>query len=347
MKYLKRAMPLLISACMMAAVLSGCGAAPSSSGTGDQGGVYPSRDIQGSIMWSAGGVCDVTARGIGAIAQEILGTDIIFTNRAGAGGAVSTAYVDAQRADGYELLFGAENPQIAKVMGTSEIDYDDFTPVALHCTTYAVVSVGKDSPYNTVEELVDAVLAEGSGMIMATTGAGGLPEVVAAMWADVLGTAPTMVPFDGENECMTAIMGGNADYTITTLGSAAGFYRSGDIKILAVMAEETVPGYEEVPVITDSYNGFGKYLPWGPFYGVFVKNGTDASVVETLAAAFTQAADDQAYLDLIAANGCFPMNLSGDEAVEYIRNYRSVTSWLLYDSGTAVNSPEDYGIAKP
>ena len=341
----------------MALSLAACGAkeepaassAPAASGAGSAAQTvdYPAKDIQGSIMWSAGGVCDITARGIGAIAQEKLGTNIIFTNRAGSGGAVSTTYVDAQDANGYELLFGAENPQIAKVMGTAEIDYDDFTPISLHCTTYAAVSVSKDSPYNTIEELVDAILAEGSGMIMATTGAGGLPEVVAAMFADVLGTAPTMVPFDGENECMTAIMGGNADYTITTLGSAASFYASGDIKILAMMAEEAVPGYEDVPIIMDSYSGFDKYLPWGPFYGVFVKNGTDQAIVDILTEAFSAAADEQEYLDLIAANGCFPMNLSGEEAVEYVANYRSVTSWLLYDSGTAQNSPEDFGIAKP
>ena len=193
---------------------------------------------------------------------------------------------------------------------------------------------------------MDAVLADPS-MIMATTGAGGLPEVVAAMFTDIVGAQPTMVPFDGENECMTAIMGGNADYTITTLGSAANFYASGDIKILAMMAEEAVPGYEDVPIIMDSYDGFDKYLPWGPFYGVFVKNGTDQAIVDTLTAAFAEAAENQEYLDLIASKGCFPLNISGDEAVEYLQKYRSVTSWLLYESGAAQNSPEDLGIEKP
>ena len=355
MSKMKRVLSVAL-ALTMALSLAACGskqetttpAAPSASSASSAVTVdYPTKDIQGSIMWSAGGVCDITARGIGAIAQQELGTNIIFTNRAGSGGAVSTTYVDAQAADGYELLFGAENPQIAKVMGTDEIDYDNSTPISLHCTTYAAVSVSKDSPYNTVEELVDAILAKGSGMIMATTGAGGLPEVVAAMFADVLGTAPTMVPFSGENECMTAIMGGNADYTITTLGSAASFYASGDIKILSMLSVEAVPGYEDVPVIMDSYPGFDKYLPWGPFYGVFVKNGTDQAIVDILTEAFSAAADTQEYQDLIAANGCFPMNLSGDEAVAYVENYRSVTSWLLYDSGTAANSPEDFGIAKP
>lgn len=343
MKNLKRILTGLLCGCVMAAALAGC----SSAGTPAKEDSYPSKDIQGSIMWSAGGVCDITSRAIGAAAKEGLGADIIFTNRAGSGGAVSTTYVNAQNADGYELLFGAENPQIAKVMGTAEIDYDDFIPINLYCTTYAAVSVSKDSPYNTLEELMDDILAKPGQIVMATTGAGGLPEVVASMFADVVGIEPILVPFDGENECMTAIMGGNASYTITTLGSAASFYASGDIKILAMLSEEPVPGYEDVPTVLGVYPDFAKYLPWGPFYGVFVKKGTDQAVVDKLTEVFAQAAEDQDFLDLIAANGCFPLGLSGDEAVEYLLKYRSVTSWLLYDSGAAQISPEDFGIAKP
>lgn len=343
MKNLKRMFTILLCGCMMAAALAGC----SSAGTAAKEDAYPSKDIQGSIMWSAGGVCDITSRSIGAAAQELLGADIIFTNRAGSGGAVSTTYVNAQKADGYELLFGAENPQIAKVMGTAEIDYDDFIPINLYCASYASVCVSKDSPYNTVEELMDAVLAAPGQLIMATTGAGGLPETVASMFADVVGAQPNMVPFDGENECMTAIMGGNADYTIVTLGSSAGFYASGDVKILSMVADEPVAGYEEIPVITAAYDGFSKYLPWSPFYGVFVKKGTDQAIVDKLTEVFAAACEDQDFLDLIASKGCVLLNMSGDEAVEYLENYRSVTSWLLYDSGTAQVSPEEFGIEKP
>ena len=156
MNHFKRAFALLVCICLMAAALAGCGGSSSSStpaasdaSTSNDTAAsapaesteldYPTKDIQGSIMWSAGGVCDMSARAIGAVPQDALGANIIFTNRAGSGGAVSTTYVNAQPADGYELLFGAENPQIAKVMGTAEIDYDDFTPISLYCTTYAAL----------------------------------------------------------------------------------------------------------------------------------------------------------------------------------------------------------------
>lgn len=346
MKRMKKTLSALLCGCMLLTGLAGC----SGNGSGTSANAadtYPNKDIQGSIMWSAGGVCDTVSRAIGGVAQSLLDTNIIFTNRAGSGGAVSTTYVNAQDADGYELLFGAENPQIAKVMGTAEIDYDDFTPINIFCTSYGVVCVSKDSPYNTVEELVDAMLANPGDVIMATTGAGGLPETVAAMMADINGTQPTMVAFDGESECMTAIIGGNADYTIVTLGSAASFYESGDVKLLSMIADEPVEGYEEVPVIQDSYPDYSKYLPWGPFYGVFVKNGTDQAIVDKLTQAFSDACEDESFQELVAAKGCSILDISGEEAVEYLQKYRSTTSWLLYDSGVTDISPEDFGIEKP
>lgn len=343
MKMMKKVLATLLSGALILSALAGC----SGGGGGASGDSYPSKDIQGSVMWSAGGVCDTVSRSIGGAAQKILGANIIFTNRAGSGGAVSTTYVNAQKADGYELLFGAENPQIAKVMGTAEIDYDDFTPINLFCTSYGAVCVSKNSPYNTIQELVDAILAAPGKVIMATTGAGGLPETVAAMMADVNGTQPNMVPFDGENEAMTAIIGGNADYTIVTLGSAASFYQSGDIKILSMVSEEPVAGYEDVPAIMDAYPDYSKYLPWGPFYGVFVKNGTDQAIVDQLTEAFSAACQDADFQELLAAKGCFVLDLSGDEAVQYLQKYRSTTSWLLYNSGVTETSPEQFGIEQP
>ena len=181
---MKKIIAIILTAvmvCSLAACGSGTssGAAPAGSGTSpaqpSESAAYPTKSIQGSIMWSAGGICDTVSRAAGLVAQEELGQSIVFTNRAGSGGGVSTAYVNAQAADGYELLFGAENPQIAKVMGTSELDYDDFYPICLLSNSYGGIFVAKDSKYQTLEDLFNDMLANPGKVIAATTGAGGLP----------------------------------------------------------------------------------------------------------------------------------------------------------------------------
>ena len=350
---MKKIIAIILTAvmvCSLAACGSGTssGAAPVGSGTSpaqpSESAAYPTKSIQGSIMWSAGGICDTVSRAAGLVAQEELGQSIVFTNRAGSGGGVSTAYVNAQAADGYELLFGAENPQIAKVMGTSELDYDDFYPICLLSNSYGGIYVAKDSKYQTVEDLFNDRLANPGKVIAATTGAGGLPETAATIIRSISGTEPNMVPFDGENECAIAVMGGNADFAVSTLGSIASFYQSGDIRILAMFHNERLEGFDDVPAITEIYPEYNEVLPWGPFYGVFVKQGTDQAVIDTLTAAFSKACEAPDFQELVASKGCFVMNMTGDEAVEYLTKYRSTTSYMLYDSGVATIDPASVGI---
>lgn len=352
---MKKIIATLLAALMVCS-LTACGsgntpaasAGASASGSSQQAEApaYPTKNIQGSIMWSAGGVCDTISRAAGLVAQEELGQSIVFTNRAGSGGGVSTAYVNAQAADGYELLFGAENPQIAKVMGTSELDYDDFYPICLLTNSYGGIFVAKDSKYQTLEDLINDMLANPGKVVAATTGAGGLPETCATIIRSISGTEANMVPFDGENECAIAVMGGNADFAVSTLGSIASFYQSGDIRILAMFHNERLEGFDDVPAITEIYPEYNEILPWGPFYGVFVKLGTDQAIIDTLTAAFSKACEDQEFQELVASKGCFIMNMTGDEAVEYLQKYRSTTSYMLYDSGVATIDPASVGIEK-
>ena len=269
---MKKIIAILLTAVMVCS-LAACGASSGGAASSNSGAspakpaetaAYPTKSIQGSIMWSAGGICDTVSRAAGLVAQEELGQSIVFTNRAGSGGGVSTAYVNAQAADGYELLFGAENPQIAKVMGTSELDYDDFYPICLLSNSYGGIFVAKDSKYQTLEELFNDMLANPGKVIAATTGAGGLPETAATIIRSISGTEPNMVPFDGENECAIAVMGGNADFAVSTLGSIASFYQSGDIRILAMFHNERLKGFDDVPAITEIYPEYNEVLPLGP-----------------------------------------------------------------------------------
>lgn len=306
---------------------------------------YPDHDFNGSIMWGAGGVCDVTSRAITAYAEKAMGRSVIMTNRSGGGGAVSTAYVNEQPADGYELLFGAENPQIAKIMGTSELDYDDFTPICIFCTSVAVVVVNPDSEYETFEQLIEAMGKE--ELNQGATGAGGLPYTVAALVKSINGVEGNQIVYEGEAAACTALMGGEVDYVITTLGSAMKYIQSGDLKCLTVFAVEAVPGLEEVPLVGDIYPEYNKVLPWGPFYGVFVKNGTDAAQVEYLTKIFAEAAQNEEFQALLLGYGCVPACMTGEAARTYLDSYKATTSYLIYDAGGAVNNPADLGIVRP
>jgi tripartite-type tricarboxylate transporter receptor subunit TctC len=107
---------------------------------------------------------------------------------------------------------------------------------------------------------------------------------------------------------------------------------------------ETLP---DTPPITEALPGLAQYLPWGPFFGVFVKEGTPDEAVEALRNAYGEAAQQEDFQTLLDQRGYELMNLTGQEAEDFLNQWQSVTSWLMQDAGMAKTSPEEFGIARP
>lgn len=308
---------------------------------------YPTRALQGVIMWGAGGATDTVSRAIQPHAEAALGRDIVMTNRSGGTGAIATRYVQAQRADGYTLLFGAENPQLHKVLGLADIDYDDFYPVNILARGVAVVVTTADAPWQSFGELVAEAQADPGAIRMGATGPGGLPHVVGSMLASGVEFPVTAVPYDGEGPALTAMLGGAVDFMPVGLSAAAEHIRAGRVRPLAVVDTAEVDLLPGVPPITAEFPVFEDYLPWGPFYGVFVRRDTPEAITATLVEAFHGAASVAEFEELMEARGNVMMNLTGDEADAFLDRWRSVTSWIMYDAGAAQVSPDSVGIARP
>jgi tripartite-type tricarboxylate transporter receptor subunit TctC len=308
---------------------------------------FPTKDIQGVIQWGAGGSTDVVMRAVTPHAEEVLGRSVVMTNRTGGVGAIATRLVYAGAADGYTLLMGAENPQLYKVMGLGDVDYGQFVPINVLARGVPMLVANNDAPFDTFQEFVDYAQANPGTVRIGSTGPGGLPSVVTAMLQSQVELPVTAVPYDGDGPALTALMGGAIDVMPAVLGVALENITAGRMKPLAVIETEANPILPDVPPITDSLPDLASYLPWGPFFGVFVKEGTPDEAVEKLTAAYAEAAQQENFTALMDQRGYELMNISGDEARAFLDRWQSVTSWLVYDAGIAENSPEDFGIPRP
>ncbi len=308
---------------------------------------YPEREVLGVVMWGAGGATDTVARAVNPAAEEALGKPIVVLNKSGGAGAISTAFVNAAPADGYTLLYGAENPQLHGVMDVSPLDYDDFYPVNILGRGVAVIAVPAGSPYQTLADLLDAIKAAPGEVKMGSTGPGGLPSTISALIANATDFEVTAIPFDGEGPGLTAMLGGEVDFMPSGISAAAEQIKAGKMRALAVVNPEAVETLPDVPPITDSLPDIGRFLPWGPFYGVFVRRDVPDDVKATLVEVYAKAAEDQTFLELMANRGNVVMNISGDEADAFLSKWQQVTVWALQDTGAAKVSPEDLGIPRP
>jgi tripartite-type tricarboxylate transporter receptor subunit TctC len=308
---------------------------------------FPEKNLLGVIMWGAGGATDVVSRAITPHVEPLLGQEIVLENKPGATGAISTQYVQARPSDGYTLLYGAENPQLHKVLGVAELDYADFYPVNILARGVGVIVANNDAPWQSFQDLVEDARSRPGAIKMGGTGPGGLPHVVGALLETVTEFEVTTVPFDGEGPGLTALLGGHVDFMPVGVSAAAEHIKAGRVRPLAVVASEELDMLPGVPPITQDYPDFGRYLPWGPFYGIFVKRDVPADVKARLVEAFEQGAATPEFQALMTERGNVMMNISGDEADAFLERWQSVTAWLLQDAGAAKVSPEEFGIPRP
>jgi len=155
------------------------------------------------------------------------------------------------------------------------------------------------------------------------------------------------VPYDGDGPALTALQGGAIDVMPAVLGAAIEGIRAGSMKPLAIFDVAAHDKLLDVKAVTEFNAGYNSFLPWGPFFGVFVKNGTPDDVVAKLQAAYSEGTQAPDFVELMDNRGFTMMNLSGAEAAEFMAKWQQNTTWLLHDAGLTKASPEQFGIARP
>jgi tripartite-type tricarboxylate transporter receptor subunit TctC len=309
---------------------------------------YPTKEIQGIIQWGAGGSTDTVMRSVTPHAEEVLGGTVVLQNMTGAVGAIALNHVAGSDADGYTLLMGAENPLLYKVMGLGDKDYSEFTPINILARGTPILVANNDAPFDDYAGMMEYIANNPGELRLGSTGPGGLPSVVTAMMDTVEGKLDVIaVPYDGDGPALTALQGGAIDVMPAVLGAAIEGIRAGTMKPLAVFDVAPNDKLPEVPAVTSFNEGYSTYLPWGPFFGVFVPNGTPDDVVAKLSEAYATGAAHPDFVELMDNRGFTMMSISGAEAQDFLSKWQQGTAWLLQDAELTNASPEDFGIARP
>jgi tripartite-type tricarboxylate transporter receptor subunit TctC len=308
---------------------------------------YPNKEIQGIIQWGAGGSTDVVMRAVTPHAEAVLGGKVVMQNVTGGVGAIGLNRVADAPADGYTLLMGAENPLLYKVMGLGQKDYADFVPINLIARGVPIIVAKSDAPFNTFPEMLAYIKANPRGVKFGSTGPGGLPSVITAMINNKAPMQIIAVPYDGDGPALTALMGGAIDVMPAVLGAAIENIRAGRMKPIAIFDTKASEALPNVKPVTETNPEFGAFLPWGPFFGVFVKKGTPDDVVAKLTAAYAAGVRHPDFQKLMDNRGFLTMNISGAEAATFLAKWQSNTAWLLQDAGVTKASPASFNIPRP
>ena len=343
--------PLSALLALLLLLLAACGGSPRPADSAPASGAdYPKKPITMIVPYSAGGTTDLTGRQLAAALEKRLGVSVVVENIAGASGSVGArAALDAEP-DGYTVLFTADSLGTQRVMGISEMSYGDFSPIVAVGDDPKVMVVGKDSPYGDIHALLDAMKANPGRVKMSYTGPGGSGHVQALI-LNRFGYAPALTAYAGGSDCLAALLGGQVDFTNSNYSTVTSFLESGELRMLAVCATEPLPAHPEVPTLLSCLPGSDALLsiPYTPT-SLVVDKDVPEGVLKTLRDAAADAVRDSAFEQYMSDN-CVRKLYEEYPAVEdilrFYREWESTVSWLLYDAGAAVNSPEDFNIPRP
>ncbi|REE91026.1 Bug family tripartite tricarboxylate transporter substrate binding protein [Cupriavidus plantarum] len=256
---------------------------------------YPTHSVELVVPFQAGGGTDALARAFAESARKHLPQSVIVVNKPGASGSIGWADVANAKADGYKLSLLTADLTIVPHLGLTKLTYENFMPVARLNADPSAITVRSDSPYTTVEQFLDAARKNPGGMRVGNAGNGSIWHLAAAALEDKTGTKFNHIPFQGGNPAVLALLGGHIDAVTVSPAEVYAYVSAGKLKTLAVMADQRVKGFENVPTLKERKVD----LSIGTWRGIGAPKGTPPEVINVLRTAAAKTAAEPALREMM------------------------------------------------
>lgn len=353
----------LLALCLLITTLGGCNSAntsnspagtneaPKTSQTSEAAASpaasanYPKENIKAILGAGAGGSTDSELRPLFSLVGARLGKSIIVDNITGGATSIAAQTIYEKPADGYTLFGCAETHTVYDAHDLLNLSSNNFVPIIVTSDYSSFVFVNKNSPYNTWEELVAAEKANPGSVIKVASGSVGINPTLGALWKKSMDVDFEVYTSENAATAVTTVMGGFADFGLGVASTLNDFYRNGDIKILIVMDSERDPHYPNIPCVTEYYPEIADYFPLKTFFAVAVKEGTPQEIVDKLTTEFTAAWEDESYQEMIRNNFGTALGLTGQDAVDYIADYRKAACTVMINAGVIDKTLEELGLS--
>ncbi len=279
---------------------------------------WPTRPIEVVVPWGAGGGTDTIVRMLASILERDLGQPLNVVNRTGGSGVIGHTALAQAAPDGYTI--GTVNVDLSQTLclGQTDLDADSFTHIALFSRDAAGVLVNADSPYQSAQELLDAIKASAPGEMKASgTGRGGIYHLSFAGWLVQEGVDPAKVPWvptQGEAPAIRDLAAGSLDLATPPLPSARAMIEGGRIRPLATMSEERNPLFPDVPTLEEAT---GADWTSGTWRMLAAPKGLPDDIRDRLAEALKTAVESDEFQNFMQQNGFQTAWLDGPEAQAY------------------------------
>ena len=270
-----------------------------------------------------GGGWDFTCRQIGKILYDIgqVPNPVQVTNMAGGGGGLAYNHVVSERNTDNDLIVAASQATATRLAQNAfaGMTADQVRFVGAIGADPGVIVVGKDSPFQNLNDMVNAIKVDpGSVAFAGGSAAGGFDHLKVLMILKETGFTDIRkvkyIGVDGGADAITQTVGNFTQGMTGDMSEIVGFLKSGEVRALAVLTEERVPGFEDIPTAKEQ----GIDVVAVNWRGLYVPKGISDADFEAWGNKIKAVAESQEWKDAMAANGLAPFTKVGGDFQSWV-----------------------------
>ena len=303
-----------------------------SGASGGATGDYPSEDLRVMAPADPGGGWDSTARAMQPVLEEVGGVGAEVYNVGGAAGTIGLAeFAEETPGDPHQLMVMGLVMVGGIVTNASQVTLDDVTPIASLTSEQEAIVVPADSEYETLEQLVEAWIADPTSISWGGGSAGGTDHILVGLLAQAAGVDPSGINYvahSGGGEAVNAILSGAVTAGVSGVSEFTEQVGAGEMRWLAVSGESAPEGVD-APTVTEA--GFDVVVDnWRGVMGAPDLSDADREAVVAL---ITEMHDSDAWQQALTDNGWDDFFMAGDEFEAFLGEEKTRVEGVLSEIG--------------
>ena len=290
---------------------------------------FPNRPVTIQVGFGAGGSSDVGVRILAEALKKVIGQPVLTENKPGAGGQVMwTDFKNNAKPDGYTLAL-VNIPQLQTIVfdpaRKSLFTMKDFQPVANHVQDPGAILVRKESPYKTLEDLLNDAKARPGQVKASTTGIGSDDHLAVLDVQRRANVRFNIIHTQDTPTALTRALGGFIDVDFDNVGGFLPSVKSGLARILAVMMEQRYPDLPDVPTFKER----GYDIISSSTRGYVYPAGTPMEIVRYMEQSIKKAMDDPEHIKRMADAGLTLKFMGVDEFTKFLESQNERAKQLI------------------
>jgi tripartite-type tricarboxylate transporter receptor subunit TctC len=267
---------------------------------------FPTRPMRIIFGFAPGGSGDLAARLLADVTTRTLGQHVVMENRTGANGMIAAEAIAKSAPDGYNVLYCTTgNMTIITELPGTKLAVNPATELVglsqMLRSTFGLV-VGKDSPWKTTKDIIDAARAKPGTVSYASPGVGSVQHLSGELLSQKTDIKMIHVPYRGSQAAIQDLASGQTGFSITNLGDTIPHIRQGTLRLIALGDPLGRQFFPDAPMIGDTVPGFETYA----WFGLCGPVGLPPAVVKRWEEAVKATVEDPTVSKKLLDNGMVP-----------------------------------------